>query len=216
MRNVTHSARLAAGLVLTLFLTARLSADVVFIEAGTQQGQGITAVFGQDCFVVTAAHVVTEPGVEIRILDGRSQRGIGVLTRTYPQDIALVRVPAEARNLCAQPHWPSQGNTDALLKTDTPGTIRRLDETAIQTSLAVRVTAFDDRYVTVETINKTAIQKTWSGATLWINDEVVGILVDAEKDPAKGTVYRREYLNALFKTFVRESLTPELSRRPRG
>lgn len=189
-----------ALIVLVLLGSCRVTlADDVFVQAGRRQGQGITRARGNDCFVLSAAHLFAGDSDSITLLDANRRQLTGYVERTYNEDLAIVKVEGPGSSLCEDSNWPNRGSVTELLRGQGQGVLRSLNEDGSRSQISVRIVEFDDRYITVSPVDGRAIIQTWSGSTLFVGSEIAGLLVSV--DATRGKVYRREYINDLMRGF---------------
>ena len=211
----------AAGSVvkgaLALFLAGAGSAQAqtgVFVNAG-EQGQGILRRRAEACFVILPHHVVASSGGEIGIVGERGRQGVAVLDRTFPGDLAMLRLQ---RNELQCSEWLSPFAAALLrqwgMQRKVPsGTtyLRIIEESGSETRLPVDVRSMDDESITIHPrAASDAISQTMSGASLMASDTVLGILLrvcpaepppDDTCTPGDGDVLRIEAISSVTDAF---------------
>jgi hypothetical protein len=101
-RSLALFAAAAAGMVLPGFALA----GPLELRQGSEVGAGTGFRRGDVCQVLTAAHVVSEPGVEVVVLDRSGARATGQVTYSNPAyDIALVTLQPGFAVACNE-RWP--------------------------------------------------------------------------------------------------------------
>src|SRR5687767_14094787 len=173
------------ALLVSISTTAH--AQGVWIEAA-EEGQGILRARGNECFVITAYHVVKDTAGEITVVGAQSARTTAEFVRSFPPDLAVLRVK-DARSLRCD-EWLPLENFDAMLKTQAAGLLMTVERNGSRTRLALTFPRLDEERVYVSPAEPTRqISQTMSGAELIVNGALAGILL--QKDAAGlGEVYQ--------------------------
>ncbi|MBU2071496.1 MAG: hypothetical protein KKA68_14760, partial [Gammaproteobacteria bacterium] len=83
-------------------------ASDVYIETHNEEGQGILRPIGGECLVYTPSHVVGRAS-DFLVSTRLEKRIKAQLITTYPQDLALLKLPANAVSACQESSWKDQG-----------------------------------------------------------------------------------------------------------
>lgn len=194
-------------LSLAMFLSMPLAvqAEDVFVSAGRQQGQAITRIRGNECFLVSAAHLFDSPD-PIDLVDSQRRRHRAQMVRRYGEDLAILKADDSRSSVCQSEHWPDKGSVSSLLSSQSAGVLRSRNEDGSRSQIQVRIVEFDDRFITIEPADGRQILRTWSGGTLSIGSEIVGLIVGVTN--RGGRVYRREYVNDLLRSYFTPPVDP--------
>lgn len=84
-------------------------AGTLELRQGSEIGAGTGFRRGEQCHVLTAAHVVREPGAEVTVLDRSGARATGQVSYANPAyDVALVTLAPGSAVACTE-RWPDSG-----------------------------------------------------------------------------------------------------------
>jgi hypothetical protein len=166
---------------------ARLdAASTVFVQA-RESGQGVLRGRGNECFVVTPAHVVQGATGSVRVTGERSVQASAVLQRAFAGDIAALRVETPGTLSC--PDWTPVTGLDALLGGRDAGTLSVREADGSRTLMSVGFTAIDDELIFVRPVRANdQISRSMSGSALLVDGRIVGILLSVED--GAGQVYQ--------------------------
>ena len=198
--------------VLVVWLVIGANGQRVFVATDTQQGAGILRSRGDECFVVTAGHILKNPG-RIRVVDSRQQQYSASLMKLYSgSDIAILRVDGNGKTLCNQSEWSSESqiiSSSLAANKNGQGKIVRVLENGTIQQMQVSVKTYDLQYVTVSpTKNEERITLTWSGSSLYLDTTLVGMLVDVNTETNQGELYRTDYIEQLISPFFADDQGP--------
>lgn len=174
------------------------SAQGVWVE-GAEQGQGVLRARGNECFVITPHHVVKD-AIEIVVVGPQATRSAAELVRSFPQDLAILRVK-DARSLVCE-EWAPLDNFDAMLKTQAGGFLVATEQNGSRTRVPVTFTAHDEERVFVRPSNASEqIAQTMSGSLLLVNGAPAGVLLQRSNDEGVGEVYQIDDIMRLTEPF---------------
>ncbi len=196
-------------LVIGACLSVSLStAQQVAVSTSTEQGAGILRPRERECYVITAGHVVSNPG-EISITDHLRRTSPSTVSKLYSGgDIAILRVEQTQAAMCSGVGWPNNPSylttditTNVKNKTNHPARLVKVDQTGATTQMSVQIKRYDDfTYIDVEASTaKDTITKGWSGSSLYIGESLVGMLI--EINGPVGRAYRLDYVDNLIRPF---------------
>lgn len=80
----------------------------VYIETHNEEGLGILRAIGHECLVYTPAHVVARSS-DFLVSTRLEKRIKSQLITTYPQDLAILKLPQTSVSACQESSWKDQG-----------------------------------------------------------------------------------------------------------
>lgn len=198
--------------------SAAASMTEVFVQVGESVGQGFLAPRGTECFVVTANHLFENesPG-SITIIGQRGARSSGFLEKSYPDDLAVIRVESK-ENLCTGASWPDSRGLDDYLEhaIGKRGTFRSRSEDGGVHQLEVELTYIGDRSLRVAlSRQESSFRRGLSGSVLYVGERPVGILLTVPAEGSKeGQVFRLDRVVEILSSYLRPApaLDPEMKR----
>jgi uncharacterized protein YjbI with pentapeptide repeats len=164
---------------LSLAIPGQVNGQVVFIEAGSEGGQGILRARGDECFLIAPLHVVEQAVGSVTIVGANETRSQAQVLRRGPGDIAILRIVDGARLSCDE--WRSSTNFDDML--DAPGFLRTLEFGVTSIGTPIRISELDSEYFFVRSDNSfKQIAMRMSGSALYVNGALAGMLVTVVED----------------------------------
>ncbi len=187
------------------FAQQRLAGSNLYIDADGRLGQGYTFWRGEDCFAVTADHVVRDNSIDppvqagsIELTGPRGVRGKAEFDRAALIDLALLRVTRNARQLC-------RPEARGMFRGRSGHVVVRRRATGDLDLIDVRVRR---RYADGDRMQIAAdrddIQTGLSGSSVFLDGERVGMIIDVDGDKGTATVYTMALINRQFGGFLRE------------
>ena len=191
------------GFLLLIFITSDVLASDAFVFAEEDFGQGFFRQRGNECFFITAGHVVKD-ATEIELVTAERYRLRATVMTSYPDDVAILRVELPANNTCPKSSWDSGGKLKILLGMEQEGIVKtRLDDgSTVQTPVSIKT--FDGyRYIQIVPKNpKDKFRKGFSGSPLFIAGELAGMLQSVSN--GVGKVFRQDALNNTISLFFND------------
>lgn len=166
-------------------LAAAAQAAPLELRQGSDVGAGTGFRRGDTCLVLTAAHVVKEPGVEVLVQDRTSGRGRGQVTYENKEyDVALVTLAPGFTAACSE-RWPESAwlaqarwNSGSMLEA------RRHYPDGRETVILLRWAGGTADALTLAFTDRTGIRSSDSGALVYQGERIVGLVrrVDTAAD----------------------------------
>jgi len=189
----------SSALVLLFASTQVFSADVRVLDLGSS-GQGSLLSRGNECLVLTAGHVVARgAGIQL-VLPDMSKVAARVLV-DFEEDIALLRTESPLPLRCDEGLFEGT-DVDALLEDYEEGSLRMRGEGGDAERMKVSIVGFDAfRSIRIAPQGDDRIKQGFSGGTLYIGGEPVGMLTNIVPDTVYGNVMRAETIVGLLEPF---------------
>jgi TRAP transporter TAXI family solute receptor len=183
----------------------------VYIRAGEKNGYGMAFSRGADCFVVTAAHVVTNHRGKMEVLGIKKKNAQAKLEAEYPDDIAILRI-SENSSFCEDSNWPETENMKDILSGAVDGVLRSMEFSGSIRRIPVFIMeAGGHRNITIRPrISDYPLHNGLSGSLLLIDENVAGILLDVNKNGNEGRVFRMDRIAELIAPYLPDE-TPSRS-----
>ncbi|MFC7695001.1 hypothetical protein ACFQY5_41030 [Paeniroseomonas aquatica] len=169
---------------LILLAPATAWADQAMIRAG-ETGQAMLRARGDRCYALTPAHVIGEESAALLTAAGRARGEGDVLRRVpaFPEPFALLTVRGLPSALC--PGFEGPPALDALLHGRPSGHLRMVRAEGAIERLPLTVLSVDVETLEVQLEGGAPPSQGMSGATVFLGEQPIGLLVDV--DPAAGT-----------------------------
>lgn len=170
-----------------------------------QRGRGLARMRGDECFVLTAGHVISStsrrPGEDIEIIGPDGARGQAVFTGTVgdekKDDVAMLRVITNVAAVCDDPE------IQRLKGIDEPTLVLR-ESSGSLSFVPVALSRTDRRAIEIRSSSE--LRKMMSGALLVDAGQEQGILIKAKaKERGIGEVRSLEYIAGLLGAWVKGS-----------
>lgn len=186
-----------------LMLSFCSEASDVYIETHHEEGQGILHAVGQECLVYTPAHVVARSS-DFLISTKLDKRIKAELITTYPQDIALLKLPPASVSACKESSWKDQGErVDTILEVVRKATLNIRLNNGRLVSYDVEIVDKDlHSTFSVRMQHPTKkITKGMSGGIITVSDYPIGMLTSVQDD--LGKVVRMDTIADVSRSVVR-------------
>lgn len=177
----------------------------VYLES-SKKGRGILKSRGNECFVITPAHVVKESIKDISITGEKNVLSKGRLVQTLAPDLAIVRVTGGGTQNCVS--WSVPENYFTILDNSIEGYLELVQNNGSKKRTQVFISETDEDIIIIEPkrINQPFI-KGMSGASLFThyNDEKVflGMLQEIDED-GNGFVFQVDDMERILGGFFVE------------
>ncbi len=198
------------SLVAALALTSALASPVhvkVDQGGGTEYGAGYSVSNGTDCFVITPHHVVaTAQKDEITVTDSQGHQSRANVFKESPQDdMALLKVNTPGAIECPE-DWPDGTAAVQAAKGAKWLTARKVDSGGrLQQSRWFASSTSADELVLEPYGDKDKLQKGDSGSSVYAEDTLVGMVVEAGTGEGTVNVVTQARIFALFNAEVAPS-----------
>jgi hypothetical protein len=191
---------------------AHAQVSAVAIKTGAEMGSGYAVKRGNECIVITAAHVVKEAefGTAISLFDdtGASAPGAKIVFSDAATDLAVLRVIAPPAFNC-QASWQDGAGVQAALRDASQGSVQMQVLTLREGGLSdiVPVSFAGNSGPQKFRVRSTGdtIAQGQSGSVLVSNGKVLGI-VQTTADGVT-TILRQDQINLLAKSFAQQEGT---------
>jgi hypothetical protein len=162
--------------VVGMLTSPSLCATEVFVR-GTQGdlGHGHLRVSKGECYVITAKHLVADPG-EARVVGFSGAGANSTVEERDSSDVAILKVSKPS--FCHDVSNPSVEGVDHLLETENAGKIEMIEEDGSLVRLDVEITSVSRNQIDIE--SEQVLRKGISGSTLTIKGRAVGMIVRSE------------------------------------
>jgi hypothetical protein len=173
-----------AAVFLLLLAPAAARADQAMVRAG-ETGQAMLRARGDRCYALTPAHVIGEESAALLTAAGRVRGEGDVLRRVpaFPEPFSLLTVRGLPPALC--PGFEGPPALDALLHGRPSGHLRMVRAEGAIERLPLTILSVDVETLEVQLEGGAPPSQGMSGATIFLGEQPVGLLVDV--DPAAGT-----------------------------
>ncbi|MBU2682685.1 MAG: hypothetical protein KKF27_05430 [Gammaproteobacteria bacterium] len=171
-------------LMFTSFFTF---ASDVYIETHNEEGQGILRSIGSECLVYTPAHVVARAS-DFLVSTRLEKRIKAQLITTYPQDLALLKLPSADVSACNESSWKDEGDrVNTILEVVDKGELQvRLNNGRLVTYNIYIIDKELHSFFTVRLNHPTKkISKGMSGGIVTVGNYPIGMLLSVEDDLGK-------------------------------
>ena len=188
-----------AGLA-CLLMAGNAFGQGVVVQAGTENGQGVLRARGSECFVITPYHVVERAIGPVTIVGWQDTRATAELVRKLPGDLAILRLSDRANLRCDE--WLPLINFTEMLSTQTNGNGHLIIQQTVGSlrRIPVVIQEVDAESIYIRSAGG-QIEKTMSGASLFINGARVGLLTDVDSTGQNGIVYQLDDIVRLSSEF---------------
>jgi hypothetical protein len=191
---------------------ANAQVSAVAIKTGAEIGSGYAVKRGNECIVITAAHVVNEAefGAAISLFDdtGASALGAKVVFNDAATDLAVLRVSAPPAFNC-QAAWQDGAGVQAALRDASQGSVQMqvltLREGGLSDVIPVSFAGNSGPQKFRVRSTGDTIAQGQSGSVLVSNGKVLGI-VQTTADGVT-TILRQDQINLLAKSFAQQEGT---------
>jgi Pentapeptide repeats (8 copies) len=198
--------RLPLALASCLVTVATASAGPVVV-VDQQRGRGLARLRGDECFVLTPAHVLSQssrrPGRNVEVIGPEGARGQAVFAGTVgsdEDDVVMLRLTSNAAAVCADP------DVQRLKGIDEPTLVLRESSGGLS-FVPVAVNSTDRRAIGIRSSSEfTRISQMMSGALLVDAGQEQGILIRVAAEPdGIAEVRSLEYIAGLMGAWVKGS-----------
>ncbi|MDO6613734.1 hypothetical protein Q4601_19795 [Shewanella sp. 1_MG-2023] len=183
------------------------SASDVYIETHTGEGQGILRTIGGECFVYTPAHVVKKSS-DFLVSTRLEKRINSQLITTYPQDLALLKLPSQNTKTCLESSWIDEGNrVNTILEVIDKGELnfRQSNGRVISYDIDIIQKELHSTFkIKINHPTKT-ITKGMSGSIINVGNYPIGMLLSVNE--GVGTVLRMDTMADLSSSVIRTYAT---------
>lgn len=176
--------------------------NVVFVTAKytdstkPNKGRGLAFSKGNECYVLTARHVV-DPSTSIEIIGHQNKRASALIEEDFSDDIAVLRI-TDNNDICKNYQWPVRDYFEDLVNCQEGFLILR-EETGGIGTIPVFLTRADNRFVTIRPrLSNDHISEMHSGSILIVKNKPAGILLTVSSQNGEGTVLRIDYIDGLI------------------
>jgi len=178
------------------------AADVLVMN-GETRGQGVLRKRGNECLVITPAHVISDTEFsEITLTLPDRQIVTATLLEVFAEDLAVLRPASGVINRCKDKLF-KETKVNALLNSFSTGTLRRLETTGDTALFKVLIEGFD-QYKSIRVSPKSAnqpIKQGYSGSLLYVNRQLVGMLQNVDAKTGQGFVIQAAAMDAILDPF---------------
>ncbi|WP_319588295.1 hypothetical protein [uncultured Desulfobulbus sp.] len=187
------------------FAPSLFAADVYLKMDSNEFGQGVMRQRGQECLVITPAHVV-ENAFQIEMTTSDRSKYAAEMLEMFPGDISVLRIVNGDSTVCRHASWSSKTNLNGLLEIEKHGELRTMLADGSLRITDVDIVGYDKyRNINVRPRNMAdALSKGESGSPLYIANQFSGILLSVKEDI--GNVIRQDALANTLALFFKESI----------
>jgi|GEM_PF-4418469 len=183
------------------------SASDVYIETHIGEGQGILREIGGQCFAYTPAHVVKKSS-DFLVSTRLDKRLKSQLITTYPQDLALLKLPIENTKTCQESSWVDEGDrVNTILEVIDKGELNFRQSSGRLVSYDIDIVQKELHSTFKIRINhpSKSISKGMSGSIITVGNYPIGMLISVNEDV--GTVLRMDTIADLSSSVIRSYAT---------
>ncbi|GEM_PF-6962969 len=199
---------LAAALTASFLpLSNAAAANGVHLKADGSMGGGYTVRRGEDCFIVTARHVVVNNGIPARSITVTGANGgvtkARMIDNAEDLDLALLRVE-NANAIPCEADWQDGGSMMSTLKQSNEAIV----EITLQSQVSERKRLFFAGNAGATNLrfnpnsNLDVVKRGNSGSPVYTGDHVVGILLEVDPSTKQATVLRQDIIHGRLKNQV--------------
>jgi hypothetical protein len=177
----------------------------VFVDAGTEIGQGLLVSHNQNCHLITPAHVVS--GTSFVYLSGRGGKpplGDGIGGMVFGYDLSVLDVEGELFSQCGQPFDSVNRKIEKYLVVDSLGEVNIVNQDGSVYRVPVAIV---DQSLTYLKIKPTDVSdqflKGMSGSLLTVQGEAIGMLMSVSD--GVGNVLRTDRLLETITPYFRNT-----------
>ena len=187
------------------FVPALFAADVYLKMDSNEFGQGIMRQRGQECLVITPAHVV-ENALQIEMTTSDRVKYAAEILEMFTGDISVLRIVNGDSTVCHHASWLNKTNLNGLLEIEKHGELRTMLADGSLRITDVDIVGYDKyRNINVRPRNRAdALSKGESGSPLYISNQFSGILLSVKEDI--GNVIRQDALANTLALFFKDSI----------
>ncbi len=165
-------------MICSFFFNPFFASDV-FIETDMEFGRGILRKVGSTCLVYTPRHVIED--TDDIYVSGRFKRDIEVsLLTQYPQDLAVLMIPANAVDICQESSWRDGGDrVSAIINSSKKATLsfRKKNGGMTEYDLDIVQKEIHSYFYVKLSDSKKSIKQGMSGSTVYVSNYPIGMLV---------------------------------------
>lgn len=194
----SYAGSLTAGLVAVIGLIAGARGEPLDLRQGQEVGAGTGFRRGDVCLVLTAAHVVKEPGSEVLVQDRTGGRGKGKVSYENAEyDVALVTLDPGFTVSCTE-RWPEVGwLASARWSTGTLLEVRRHYPDGREAVVLLRWAGGTNDALSLAFNDRTGIRSSDSGSLVLQGERAVGMVRAVDTGTDRVDVLRMDVIDRL-------------------
>lgn len=179
-------------------------AEPVHVAQGESSGKGFAIRRGNDCFVLTAQHVLGEPGTPIRVSDRSSAESPGhSIFADSNADFALIQLDGKVFLACTDtweaPAWLAGKRFSA----SDEFTVVKHDKTGSETIYRYSYAGGTKQELVLAPKDRSRAVKTDSGSPVFFGDRFVGLLVEVSTASDRVSVLRADVIDTRLAQVLR-------------
>jgi hypothetical protein len=157
------------------------ASDIYLKVDDNEFGQGILRPRGNECLIITPAHVV-ENGFTIEATTAEQIHSPAELLELFPGDISVLRLKTDVPISCRRPSWPDHRTLNRLLATEKEGELQTMLADGSIRKTPVKIVGYDQyRNISIRPLNaEDALAKGFSGSPLFIGGQCAGMLLSID------------------------------------
>jgi hypothetical protein len=194
-----------AGIWMALaLLPMAATSEPVHVAQGDSIGKGYTIRRGNDCYVLTALHVLGEPGEPIKVSDrSAAQASAKSIFSDKSADFALLQIDGKSVVACAD-EWTAPGwLANKRFKPSDEFSVISSDKTGRETIYTYKYAGGTAQDLTLAPTDKSRAVQSDSGSPVFFGDYYAGVLQSVDTATDRITVFRADMVDVRLAQVLR-------------
>jgi len=179
-------------------------AEPVHVAQGDSIGKGFTIRRGNDCYVLTALHVLGEPGEPIKVSDrSAAQAPAKSIFSDKAADFALLQIEGKSVVACADEWVAPVWLANKRFKPSDEFFVYSSDKTGRETIYTYKYAGGTAQDLTLAPVDKSRAVQSDSGSPVFYGDNFVGVLQSVDTSTDRITVFRADMVDVRLAQVLR-------------
>ena len=185
-------------------LPLAVSAEPVHVAQGDSIGKGYTIRRGNDCYVLTALHVLGEPGEPIKVSDrSAAQAPARSIFSDKAADFALLQIDGKSVVTCSDEWVAPAWLANKRFKPSDEFFVYSSDKTGRETIYTYKYAGGTAQDLTLAPVDKSRAVQSDSGSPVFFGDNFAGVLQSVDTSTDRITVFRADMVDVRLAQVLR-------------